>query len=207
MKTSLIKFNRFLAVAAVAAGCLAVPLAGKADPPKLKLPDPLGLFSKKKSSEPRRDEHDHDHDHRGHDHDRDERYRRYSAQPRSTFILSFGTGYAGQGYYYGPPNSPYYYQTPGVVYYRNREAVPRQYYPREWNSGPGYRGPSPSPSTSAGSADAAVQRALSRRGYYNGPIDGDIGPGTRAAIARYQRDAGLRPTGVVDSTLLRSLGL
>jgi hypothetical protein len=31
-----------------------------------------------------------------------------------------------------------------------------------------------------------VQRALKRRGYYSGAIDGDIGPGSRAAIRRYQ---------------------
>lgn len=213
MKTSILRFNRFLLAAAVGAGCVAAPMSSDAREP-FRLPDPLGLFKKK--TEPRRDDdrrddrrdgrdddrrgRGNDHDHRDwhrHERDRDAHYRRYTAVPRSSFIITFGSGWAGQGYYYGPPNQPYYYQTPGVSYYRTREAVPRQYYPREW-------GPSQS---NVGSADAAVQRALARRGYYNGPIDGDIGPGTRAAIARYQRDRGLRPTGVVDSTLLRSLGL
>ena len=59
----------------------------------------------------------------------------------------------------------------------------------------------------ADSLDVAVQRALARRGYYNGPIDGDIGPGSRSAIARYQRDRGLAVTGSITSSLLRSLGI
>ncbi|HYR57413.1 MAG TPA: peptidoglycan-binding protein [Chthoniobacteraceae bacterium] len=52
-----------------------------------------------------------------------------------------------------------------------------------------------------------VQRALRRRGYYRGAIDGDIGAGTRAAIRDYQYDRGLAPTGRIDHSLLRSLGI
>jgi len=51
----------------------------------------------------------------------------------------------------------------------------------------------------------AVQRALGRAGYYRGPIDGEIGPGTQLAISDYQRDHGLRATGTVDGPLLDSL--
>lgn len=129
-----------------------------------------------------------------HHHDHDDVRRRYFAYPRSSFTLSFGTGYAGRGYYYGPPGMPYYYQGPGVVYYSRREYVPRQY----WGS-PAYR--------NHYGVEADVQRELARRGYYYGPIDGDIGPGSRSAIARYQRDRGLYPSGRIDSNLLRSLGL
>lgn len=53
----------------------------------------------------------------------------------------------------------------------------------------------------------SVQRALSRRGYYRGGIDGDVGPGTRAAIRQYQYDRRLEVTGRIDRSLLRSLGL
>ncbi|MEZ0277026.1 MAG: peptidoglycan-binding protein, partial [Roseimicrobium sp.] len=134
-------------------------------------------------------------DHRGHDHG-DPRYRSYVSSPRSSFVITFGSGYAGQGYYYGPPNSSYYYQTPGVTYYRSRDAVPRQYYPRDWGQ-----------QQAGSSTDASVQRALARRGYYNGPIDGSLGSGSRNAIARYQRDRGLPVTGSVTSSLLRSLGI
>ena len=194
MKITSSNLSRFLtSTAMVGVACLALPATSQADPFDF-------LKKKQKQIEKKLDRHDdhdrdhkHDHDrHRHHDHDRDDHYRRYSAHPRSSFVISFGTGYAGRGYYYGPPNASYYYQTPGVVYYRSREAVPRQYYPREWQME---------------STDMKVQRALARRGYYNGPIDGSLGSGSRSAIARYQRDRGLPVTGTVTSSLLRSLGI
>jgi len=52
-----------------------------------------------------------------------------------------------------------------------------------------------------------VQRGLARNGYYRGPIDGDVGYGTRTAIRTYQLDYGLAPTGYIDSELLISLRL
>lgn len=52
-----------------------------------------------------------------------------------------------------------------------------------------------------------VQIALRREGYYRGPIDGDIGPGSRYAIRAYQYDNDLPVTGRIDGYLLRSLGL
>ena len=55
--------------------------------------------------------------------------------------------------------------------------------------------------------DFNVQRALARNGYYHGPIDGDIGRGSRAAILRYQADRGLPMTGIIDDLLLRALGI
>jgi hypothetical protein len=142
-------------------------------------------------------DHDHDRDWSRHDHDgrrwdNDDR-RRYYSHPRSRFTLSFGTGWRGRGYYYGPPGVPYYYEAPGVVYYSSRAAVPSRYVVREV--------------VRSDSLDASVQRALARRGYYHGPIDGDIGPGSRSAIARYQRDRGLAVTGTINSSLLRSLGI
>ena len=57
------------------------------------------------------------------------------------------------------------------------------------------------------SVGASVQQALARRGYYRGGIDGQIGSYSRQSIARYQADHGLRPTGMITSSLLRSLGL
>ena len=53
----------------------------------------------------------------------------------------------------------------------------------------------------------SVQYVLSNQGYYRGPIDGDIGPGTRNAIASYQGDHGLQVTGRINDPLLQSLGL
>lgn len=128
------------------------------------------------------------------DRDRDRDRRRYLSIPRSSFTLTLGTGYAGRGYYYGPPGMPYYYERPDVRYYRHSHQVPRSYYGESYHGG-------------SGRTAAAVQRALARRGFYYGPVDGDIGPGSRRAIARYQSAHRLPVTGTIDRSLLRSLGL
>jgi putative peptidoglycan binding protein len=54
---------------------------------------------------------------------------------------------------------------------------------------------------------ANVQTELYNEGYYNGPIDGVLGPDTRAAIADYQRDHGLAITAAIDEPTVASLGL
>lgn len=132
---------------------------------------------------------------RGRDRDRDV----YFARPSSSFVLTLGNGYAGRGYYYGPPNAGYYYERSGVRFYRDRDAVPRQYWRSEWREA--------SAGENYSRTEASVQRALAQRGYYRGPIDGDMGPGSRAAVARYQSDHGMKPTGAINDGLLRSLGL
>jgi hypothetical protein len=132
-------------------------------------------------------------DQQGKSHRNDRAWQTYSSHPRSSFTLTFGTGYAGRGYYYGPPNSAYYYERPDVMYYPTRAAAPREYYSRA--------------SYSARSTEVAVQSALARSGYYRGSIDGQIGPQSRRAIARYQQAQGLRVTGAINTSLLRSLGL
>lgn len=53
----------------------------------------------------------------------------------------------------------------------------------------------------------AVQTRLGNEGYYNGAIDSKITPGLRTAIARYQQDHGLQPTGQIDEALLNELAL
>ena len=50
-----------------------------------------------------------------------------------------------------------------------------------------------------------VQSALARAGYYDGPIDGSIGPATRNALRRYQRDRGLSVTGRIDQSVIDAL--
>lgn len=57
------------------------------------------------------------------------------------------------------------------------------------------------------SIPAKVQIALARRGYYQGPIDGVIGPASRAAIVAYQRRNGLALSGRIDGAVLASLGI
>lgn len=54
---------------------------------------------------------------------------------------------------------------------------------------------------------SSVQASLANLGYYDGPIDGDAGPGTRNAIASYQNDHNLNVTGRIDGDLLQSLQL
>lgn len=109
----------------------------------------------------------------------------YYSRPSVSF------GFYSAPTYYSTPD--YYYDSyPSRTYYRS---VPRTSY--------SYR------ERSSYSEDLAVdvQRALARRGYYRGGIDGDVGPGTRAAIRSYQYNRGLTVTGRIDGSLLRSLGL
>jgi len=54
---------------------------------------------------------------------------------------------------------------------------------------------------------ANVQAALQAQGYYQGDVDGLLGPLTREAIASYQRDHGLYETAAVDQPTLESLGM
>ncbi|MDB6173265.1 MAG: hypothetical protein JWL59_2576 [Chthoniobacteraceae bacterium] len=50
-----------------------------------------------------------------------------------------------------------------------------------------------------------VQNALQELGFYQGAIDGSVGPETRAAIRAYQSENGLSVTGRIDTALLRLL--
>ena len=54
---------------------------------------------------------------------------------------------------------------------------------------------------------ASVQTQLQQLGYYSYEIDGQMGPLTRAAIARYQRDNLLPITSGIDPATLGSLGI
>ena len=53
---------------------------------------------------------------------------------------------------------------------------------------------------------SAIQRALKARGYDPGPIDNALGPKTRQALQKFQRDNGL-PVGRLDKETLRALGV
>jgi hypothetical protein len=74
------------------------------------------------------------------------------------------------------------------------------YYPYD---GPiyGYNGLTPDRVT------VDVQQQLQRDGYYDGPIDGALGPMTREAIAAFQADNGLSVTSVIDEPTLSALGI
>lgn len=107
----------------------------------------------------------------------------------STAPAYYGSGsYYGGGNYYG--SGAYYDSYPTRTVYRGGPVV-------------SYR------ASARYDEDLAVdvQRALARRGFYRGAIDGDVGPGTRAAIRSYQYRRGFEVTGRIDGTLLRSLQL
>jgi hypothetical protein len=54
---------------------------------------------------------------------------------------------------------------------------------------------------------ANVQAALQQQGYYQGEVDGLLGPLTREAIAAYQAEQGLYTTSAIDQPTLESLGM
>jgi len=54
---------------------------------------------------------------------------------------------------------------------------------------------------------ADVQASLQEQGYYQGDVDGLMGPQTRQALADFQRDHGLITTAALDQPTLASLGL
>ncbi len=171
------KLNSFLP--AIAAICaLAIPVSAEA-----------------RDKHDHNDRHDRD-DHHDH-HDRDHHDHNWRG-PNVIIRPSYGYGYgSGYGYGYG---SSYYRSSP---YYYSRPSVGFSYYGRPSTV---YRGQAVYGSYSDSLA-VDVQRELRRRGYYRGSLDGDIGPGSRAAIRAYQYDRGLSASGRIDSSLLRSLGI
>src|SRR6478735_6369117 len=58
----------------------------------------------------------------------------FFSYPRTSWVVSLGSGYAGRGYYYGPPNADYYYEGQGVVYYPRRDLVPSRYVVSSYGS-------------------------------------------------------------------------
>ncbi len=68
-----------------------------------------------------------------------------------------------------------------------------------------YRRPSPRRGVPGGKQTSLIQSQLRRLGFYRGRIDGDYGPGTRAAVARFQRAYGLRPDGIAGPATTRAL--
>lgn len=103
----------------------------------------------------------------------------------TTFVLF------GGGYYYW--DAGYWYPAYGYDPYYNTYAYNEPIY--------GYDNLQP------GQILENVQLALRDLGYYHGPIDGLIGPQTRNALARFQRDNGLVETAAVDEPTLVTLGL
>ena len=130
---------------------------------------------------------------------------------QTSYVQPYCAPHVSHGFrptYYSRPSvsvgfytAPAYYSAP--AYYYDPYPATRVYYSGVPRTSYSYR------ASSSYSDELAVdvQRALARRGYYRGGIDGDIGPGTRAAIRSYQYNRGLEVTGRIDGALLRSLGI
>jgi len=133
------------------------------------------------SSAHARDHHDSGHDwNHGHDHDWNHDWHGHRG------YYSGGGPYVGFGFYSSPFYDPWYYDAPYYGYYER--PTPRVYNAERYDS-----------------LQMDVQLALTRRGYYRGVIDGDIGPASRAAIRAYQREHQLPVTGRIDDPLVRAL--
>src|SRR5438128_655635 len=103
----------------------------------------------------------------------------------SHIVFIYGGWYYWNANYWYPawgyaPDSVYYYD--GPIYASSPEEDPAQVV-------------------------ANVQSALQQQGYYQGDIDGVLGPQTRAALAEYQSAQGIEPTGAVDEPTLETLGM
>jgi len=134
--------------------------------------------------------------------------RRYYNNGRYYYDSSFRRPYYGNSYY----SNSYYYNRPRTTVaiglgsgYSTYDTSYVGTYQREADR-PVYRGRQVS---EAGEAplEVEVQRALARLGFYDGDIDGDIGPASRRAIANFQRDNDLPVTGRIDSRLISALEL
>ena len=95
----------------------------------------------------------------------------------------------------------------GAPYYWNAG----YWYPA-WGYGPGYTYTYDGPIYGYNNLDPQrvvvnVQQQLADEGYYSGPIDGELGPMTRQALADFQADHGLAVTSAVDEPTLSTLGL
>jgi Putative peptidoglycan binding domain len=98
----------------------------------------------------------------------------------------------GGGYYFW--NSGYWYPAWGY-------SASAEYYPYD---GPIYVGQRAEPPDRV---IADVQAELQQMGYYQGEVDGLLGPLTRQALTAYQADQGLMTTAAIDQPTLDSLGL
>src|SRR5262249_37515371 len=115
-------------------------------------------------------------------------------------------GYPNYGYSYWPyvAASALPYVASSFWPYRSYGYNPYSYYGgypysnySYYGSGYGY----------AGSTVAAVQRRLGEFGFYNGLVDGVMGPRTRAAIAAFESTHGMVVDGVISGRLLNRMGL
>jgi hypothetical protein len=155
-------------------------------------------------------------------------YREQSSQPSTTYSRQYSTGGSsydrqrshdgdrdGRDYRSDRYGSRYGYSRPSVEIYRDwdRGRVHTwnnhryHWYGGSWVIYDATPAVIYSERSVSGSVVAEVQAELRRRGYNAGPADGVMGGRTRSAIAEFQEDRGMEPTGRITESLLRELGL
>ena len=126
---------------------------------------------------------------------------------------SYGGGYAPAPVY-SPPSAP-------APYYRDPTPAPSPLYrspsppPASYDAPAGDASPAPSgasaPRTLSGrsprfaSIVRRVQIGLLAQGFYEGAIDGVVGPALRGALRRFQADRGIEATGTITASTLDAL--
>lgn len=126
--------------------------------------------------------------------------------------------YPGYGYVYYFPDSGYYVSPDyyGNDYDASAETSDNNTSPPDYsdNGSPTQQPqetqqppPPPAPARAGLYVTSQVQQALVQEGYYNGPIDGIDGDRTRAAVANFQKDMGLKVTAIINDPLLTALHL
>ena len=137
--------------------------------------------------------------HRNWDRSRDHFWHGHRCHWRNNAWVIFDLGFYPYGYGYG-----YYPYGGAYPYYDNGYYDDSYYASSEYSQEPYARNYD---SSNADSSVSQVQSVLAREGYYRGAIDGSLGPATRSALRRYQRDHGLDATSQIDGPVNESLGL
>jgi len=109
----------------------------------------------------------------------------YRSRYQRVELIGGGYYYWNNGYWYpawGYSPSAEYYAYDGPIYVGHRAEPPDQVI-------------------------ADVQAELQQMGYYQGEVDGLLGPLTRQALTAYQADQGLTVTAAIDEPTLDSLGM
>ena len=130
---------------------------------------------------------------------------------RQAFIIAIQEELAVHGYHVGPMDGSLGSKTKGAIRrYQHDAGLPVDgVATKELLDHLKFATPKVFARTERMQADSAlvrdIQVELQQRGYYQGTLDGLIGPRTREAIILFQTDAGLPATGRVGSGLLADL--
>jgi len=103
----------------------------------------------------------------------------------------------------GGSSRPYTAPTPTPTPRRSDSTPPSSILPRSSLSG----NSTLSPVEQFTERAKRVQTGLTAYGYYNGAIDGKVGPATKAALSKFQKDFSLTITGTITPEVLNAFGI